>query len=434
MIHHGHMVGRRHRMLAWAALIPTAVLAVQIAGPAQAQAQAPLLAVPAIRPADESQAAEQRMATLLDKRIGNKILGKDVSMVVLDAESGRVIFDQDGSQSQLPASTMKIVTAVTTLASFDPEDSFTTRVLSGRSTNDIVLRCGGDPMLTGADLRSLARQTARSLPRGASVTLFVDDTMFGGPPRAPGWPDDYIPSVAARVSCLAQLGDYSATPSRNAARTFAKALRNQGVKARLGGSGVAPANAKVLAQTSHTVRQAVDRMLLESENNIAEVLFRQVAVARGLPGTWGGGRRAARAVLGELGLDTSGTRLLDGSGLSRRDRVSARFLAEVLRLTRTDPRFTTMYDANAMPRAGMTGTLAASYGRFNTSPSSCAKGRIRAKTGTLFDTIGLAGVATGEDGKDKVFAILVNDRPRRFIALTTRRAVDKVAATITGCW
>ncbi|MFM7145538.1 MAG: D-alanyl-D-alanine carboxypeptidase/D-alanyl-D-alanine-endopeptidase [Actinomycetales bacterium] len=385
-------------------------------------------------PSDESQIAEQRIADLLDKRIVNKILGKEVSMVVLDSESGRLVFERAGSNKQFSASTMKIVTAMTTLATFTPQDSFTTRVMAGKNRKQVVLTCGGDPMLTTNDLRALARQTAQELGKGSSVTVLVDDNDFRGPVRGPGWPKEYISSVAADVSCLAQLGDYSATPSRNAARTFAKALRKQGIKARLGGSGVASANAKVLAQTSHTVRQAVDRMLLESENNVAEVLYRQVALKRGLPGTWAGGRRAAQQVLGELGVSTAGLRLMDGSGLSRRNRVTARFLAEVLRISRTNPRFATMYDGNAMPRAGMTGTLAAKYGRFNTSPSSCAKGEIRAKTGSLFDTISLAGVAQGEDGKDKVFAILVNDRPRKFIPLTTRRAVDKLASTITGCW
>jgi len=385
-------------------------------------------------PLDESQTAEQRIADLLDKRIDNKILGKDVSMVVVDVESGRVVFNRAGSDKQLPASTMKVVTAVSTLANYAPQDTFSTRVLAGKRSDQIVLTCGGDPMLTADDLRALARQTAQELDKGTAVTVLVDDSKFRGNLRGPGWPREYISSVAARVSCLAQLGDYSATPSRNAARAFAKALRKQGIKVRLGGSGKTAAGAKVLAERSHTVQQAVDRMLLESENNVAEVLYRQVALKRGLPGTWAGGRRAAQATLQELGLGTKGMRLLDGSGLSRRDRVTAQFLASVIRLSRTNPRFAAMYDANAMPRAGMTGTLAAKYGRFNTSPSSCAKGEIRAKTGTLFDTISLAGVAQGEDGKDKAFAILVNDRPRRFIPLTTRRAVDKLASTITGCW
>lgn len=429
MPHHGVVITAFCGYRSVRALVGSGLLIALVAiGAPGARASAPLA------PMDESAVAEQRVASLLDKRMNNKILGKDVSMTVIDTESGRVVFDRSGSEGQLPASTMKVITAITTLASFTPEDRFTTQVLAGRAANEIVLTCGGDPMLTANDLRALARQTAAEVGRGARVRVLVDDSKFPGRASGPGWPREYIPSVAARVNCLAQLGDYSANPSRNAARTFTKALRKQGIKAQLVGDGRAASGAKVLAERSHTVQQALARMLLDSENNVAEVLYRQVAIKRGLPGTWAGGRRAAQAVLTELGLATAGQRFADGSGLSRKNRVTARFLAEAVRLSRTDPRFTSMYDAKAMPRAGMSGTLAARYGRYNTSPSSCAKGEIRAKTGSLFDTIALAGIAQGEDGKDKAFAILVNDRPRRFIPLTTRRTVDKLASTITGCW
>ena len=37
-------------------------------------------------------------------------------------------------------------------------------------------------------------------------------------------------------------------------------------------------------------------------------------------------------------------------------------------------------------------------------------------------------------GPERIFAILVNDRPQRYSALSTRQAVDGLTATITGCW
>jgi D-alanyl-D-alanine carboxypeptidase/D-alanyl-D-alanine-endopeptidase (penicillin-binding protein 4) len=128
--------------------------------------------------------------------------------------------------------------------------------------------------------------------------------------------------------------------------------------------------------------------------------------------------------------------LLDGSGLSRKDRVTPRFLIDVLRLARvTDPaRFAVMFEDEAMPVAGRSGTLDDRYGRFVTRQSRCAAGDVRAKTGTLFDTVGLSGVATTSTGRERVFSILVNDRPQRFSTLSTRQAVDGLAATIAGCW
>jgi D-alanyl-D-alanine carboxypeptidase/D-alanyl-D-alanine-endopeptidase (penicillin-binding protein 4) len=177
-------------------------------------------------------------------------------------------------------------------------------------------------------------------------------------------------------------------------------------------------------------------MLNDSENNVAEALYRQVAIARGLPATWAGGREAARQVLADLGIDASGMALLDGSGLSRRDRVSPRFLADVLRMARvTNPApFTAMFASEALPLSGRTGTLDDRYGRFTTKQSRCAQGLVHAKTGTLFDTIGLSGVASATSGGERIFSMLVNHRPQRFSALATRQALDGLAATITGCW
>ena len=69
-----------------------------------------------------------------------------------------------------------------------------------------------------------------------------------------------------------------------------------------------------------------------------------------------------------------------------------------------------------------------------TRHARCAQGAVKAKTGTLFDTVGLSGIATRTDGSERIFSILVNDRPQRVSTLSTRQAVDGLAATVVGCW
>ena len=70
----------------------------------------------------------------------------------------------------------------------------------------------------------------------------------------------------------------------------------------------------------------------------------------------------------------------------------------------------------------------------STSPTICARGRVFAKTGTLFDTVGLAGYAVGSDGRLKTFAVLVHRSGETYSKLTVRRSVDRIAATATGCY
>lgn len=372
----------------------------------------------------------------LTDRLVNPRLGTNVGLLAIDAVTGEVVSDRGSGQLMLPASNMKIITAVTSLAALGSGARFTTRVRAGATPNDIVLEGGGDPLLTTRDLRRLANATAAVLPAGTPLTVHVDDDLFPDTRRAPGWTRSYIPSVAASVEALARLWDYSADPSANAVAVFAKRLQKKGFPVTIGPDADA-GEAAVLAETpGHTVDEAVRIMLRISENNVAEVLYRHVARAAGFEASWDGGRQGAEQVLRNLGIDPSGMALLDGSGLSRKDRVTPRLLVDVLRVARvTNPGpFTLMFEPDAMPVSGVSGTLDDRYGRFTTRNSRCAAGDVRAKTGTLFDTIGLSGVATTDAGPERIFSILVNDRPQRYSALSTRQAVDGLTATITGCW
>ena len=381
-----------------------------------------------------SAAPDPRIDALISKRIDHKWLGDDVGLLAVDAATGEVISDHASGDRMLPASNMKIVTAVTTLATFAPDHRFYTQVRAGATPGELILEGGGEPLLSTTAVRRLANRAAKTIPAGTPVVVHVDDDLFQDPGLAPGWPSGYVPSVVSNVHALARLWDYSRDPSANAANVFIKRLRAKGYQVTLGApmdAGEAP----VIATSKGTsVRDAVRVMLRISENNVAEVLYRQVAVATGHPATWDGSRRAAEAVIAALGIDPTGMSLLDGSGLSRNDRVSPRFLVDVLRVARvTNPApFTVMFEDEALPIAGVSGTLDDRYGRFTTKQSRCAAGVIRAKTGTLHDTIALSGISLSADG-ERIFSILVNDRPERYYPIYTRRAVDGLAATINGC-
>ena len=388
-------------------------------------------------PAPSSEQAESRIDARLTTRLDNPRLGSKVGVIVVDAASGRTVFGRKGTKPLRPASTMKIPTAITALAALGPDTVFRTRTLPGPTPNSVVLQGGGDPLLTTRDLRRLADRTAAALDPAVPVLVHPDTSLFGTPTGAPGWRREYIPSVVSPVTSLARLGDYTRTPTTRAVQPFVDRLRSKGFAVTVA-EQVRPAEgaAPIAEIADHTVRDAVHLMLRDSENNVAEVLYRHVAVAKGQPATWRGGREAAEATLRELGISTKGLALLDGSGLSRKDRLTPASLAAMLRLARVqDPqRFSAVFDDRALPIAGVTGTLDDAFGRFVTKQSRCAKGEVRAKTGTLFDTIGLSGITTARDGQEKVFAILVNDRPQRVAKLATRQAVDGLAATINGCW
>lgn len=181
-----------------------------------------------------------------------------------------------------------------------------------------------------------------------------------------------------------------------------------------------------------TVGQIVTPMLLNSDNEHAEALHRLVAIEAGYGSTWTAASTAQQALLGKEGL--SATALHDGSGLSRSGRLSGLQLARIvanafepgnatqLALLRSD---------TALPVSGRTGTLRSSLGRFTTAQSTCAVGRVHAKTGTLNDAVALSGWTVGADGQVKTFAFVVNGRSA---TLALKQVLDMLAATVTGCY
>jgi D-alanyl-D-alanine carboxypeptidase/D-alanyl-D-alanine-endopeptidase (penicillin-binding protein 4) len=172
-------------------------------------------------------------------------------------------------------------------------------------------------------------------------------------------------------------------------------------------------------------------MLQQSDNDVAEGLHRLVAVKNGFEPSWLGAQQAQASGLAALGVPLT-TPVYDGSGLSRRDRLSPALLATVLAtvMDGSHPNLLGLQHG-AFPVAGVSGTLASSYLRFVTKPTRCAAGLVEAKTGSLSGVISLSGFARGADGNVKIFSFLLNRVPS---TLATRRAVDKLAATVTGCW
>ncbi len=388
-----------------------------------------------------SVSAESRIATLIGSRLGNAALGRTVGIQVADAATGRTIVARNANRALLPASNMKLVTAAGALSVLGEQHQLATTVVAGRSASEVVLVGGGDPLLSSADLRLLAYRTAKTLRASTNppqrLVVRIDDSLFPSPTAAPGWRRGYQPSVVAPVRALTRDLRSSWDTGTDAGRYLAARLATTGLAVTYGGRvWSASWRGAALASTTHTVGAAVRLMLTVSQNDVAENLFRQVALGRGLPSTWAGASAAAQATLIELGVPTAAVALADGSGVSRSDRLTATALTGLLAaaVSPLHPELAQIYFGRALPVAGVSGTLKAHNGRFTTAPSRCARGAVLAKTGTLFDVVSLSGVTTGTDGQLKVFSVLVNNRPQRVSKLTTRRAVDGLAATVHGCY
>jgi D-alanyl-D-alanine carboxypeptidase/D-alanyl-D-alanine-endopeptidase (penicillin-binding protein 4) len=169
-----------------------------------------------------------------------------------------------------------------------------------------------------------------------------------------------------------------------------------------------PPTAKLLAfHDSLPLAEVIRVMNKASDNYVAESLLKTLgAETRTSPGpaTWADGLAAVRAYLASIGIEPGSYRVGNGSGLFAATEVSARQLLTVLRAAHADYRIGPDL-LTSLPTGGIDGTLAR---RWHDQP---AKGRVRAKTGTLEKVLSLAGYIGVESGKPLAFAILVNDIP-----------------------
>lgn len=408
-------------------------------------------------PAAASSAVVARMARLIPLRVAAaKALRGRHAALVLDPATGATIWSTGAGTPMRGASTTKLNTAITSLAVLGTATRFPTRVVTGRNDHEVVLVGGGDPMLTSAQLSSLATATAAAIaarvpaapatppttPTRLRIAVTVDDTLYGPATLASGWPRDYTPDVVSLVRPLVRDLRHSSDTSADAAAYFTgrlsaalvtalKARKDLAPFARYTGRLTAPAGATELARfRGNTSGAALAHMLVVSDNDTAERLFRDNAIALGRPGTWAGAAAAEMATLTRLGVDVRGYSIHDGSGVSRNDRVTARGLVSLLRIAMSPAHPELAPLRGYLPVAGVSGTLA---NRYRSKPTRCAAGRVFAKTGTLHDAIGLAGYARGSDGRLRLFAFL--DVPRSgYSQNATRAAVDLVPTTMTGCY
>ncbi|MGW6460610.1 D-alanyl-D-alanine carboxypeptidase/D-alanyl-D-alanine endopeptidase, partial [Streptomyces sp. NPDC055078] len=180
-----------------------------------------------------------------------------------------------------------------------------------------------------------------------------------------------------------------------------------------------------LAQVhSEPLSALVERMLTDSDNDIAESLARQTAVASGEEASFAGAGRAVRRQLDRLRLPLGGARFADGSGLDRADRVSARLLTALLARAADPARPELRPVLTGLPVAGFNGTLVSRYP--GTSP---ATGLIRAKTGTLTGVGSLSGTVVDPGGRLLAFAFMAGDTPSRDASQT---ALDRLAAALVS--
>lgn len=325
-----------------------------------------------------------------------------VAVMVYDLTTDSTLYTHNHRQHMRPASTQKLITAITALHYLSPRYELQTKLYSkgeveGRTFKGRLYCVGGfDPMFEEADMEAFVT-AVKALEVDTIVgQICADKTMRSSERLGEGWCwDDKNPVLSP---LLYKRNDKFAD-------VLLQQLRKAGIVIVANGSSLVadrecPRDAKVLCRRVHTLPEVLRPMMKESDNLYAEAVFYQLAAIQHPQGAHAKqARRWVKELLSNIGISEEDYRVADGSGLSLYNYTTAEI--ETLLLRFAFQHAGVFHTLNAsLPIAGVDGTLK------KRMKGTRAENVVRAKTGTLTGIYTLAGYATAANGHRLCFAIM----------------------------
>lgn len=296
------------------------------------------------------------------------------------SQNGKISVSKDLDKTFIPASTIKLITTLAALEILGPDYRFTTRIFLDREQN-LYIQGSGDPFLVSEKVTSIARLIA---DRGITKiqNLILDDSNFaleGGVDGSVNSQNPYDANCSAlgvnfntlplnvinsakiissepqtpylplmgrigknlkngqhrvNINAFPDQGTLSNT-LRYCGELFLATLQQQGVQ--ITGEikqGKIPSDIPPLVHyiARETVSDLVRSCLLSSSNFMANQLYLAIGIAKyGVPATWEKSQRTVNAFIRErLHLQGTQVTMVEGSGLSQKNRISPEAMIQVL--------------------------------------------------------------------------------------------------------
>ncbi len=344
----------------------------------------------------------QAMQKGIDKLLESKMFEtSQVGIMVWDLEADSCIYHFRERQLMRPASTMKLVTAITALDKLGGSYQFKTQLKYTGTVENHVLKgdiyCigGMDPRFNTDDMTAFVTSLKDMGVDSIQGNIYADRSMKDADLLGEGWCwDDDNPVLSPLVFGRKD----------NFMDRFLSKLKDAGI-VYLGESVSVkrcPASAFSVCTRFHTMDQILHKMMKESDNLYAESMYYQIAASTGnRPASAKSARSVERQLFRKIGLDPQRCKLADGSGLSLYNYLSAELEVRLLRYAYQNENILPHLKPS-LPVAGVDGTLK------KRMRSGFAHGNVKAKTGTLTGIISLAGYCKAANGHDLCFSIINN--------------------------
>ncbi len=321
-----------------------------------------------------------------------------VGLEVYDLTADSILYKVNEHQMLRPASTMKLLTAITAIDKlggsyqFRTQLYYTGKVEDHTLTGDLYCVGGFDPRFNIDDMNAFVESIRRMGVDTIRGSIIADRSMKDADLLGEGWcwDDDNPPLSPLTIGRNTQFVD-----------RFIRQLVDDGVVLDVRISdGTLPDSAFHLCSRFHSIDQILLRMMKQSDNFYAEAMFYQLAAHQGhRPARAKDAAAIVKRLISKVGLGHRPYRIADGSGLSLYNYLSADL---EVRLLRYAYRNSTVYLhlLPSLPVAGSDGTLR------NRMRGSFAADNVKAKTGTLEGVSALAGYCTAANGHRLCFSII----------------------------
>lgn len=348
------------------------------------------------------------------------------AVLIVDLHNGKVVDEYNADTPLVPASINKVVTIATTLAKTGLDYRYKTKVYLGGKVSDgvldgnLIIEGGGDPTLgtkqapqdadlIGAILKALAKKKVHII----TGNIVIDSSIFPGPSTPAGWHSGDL-AHSYGTGCHGFNWQHNSS-GKSAVKDPQSVFKTQ-LKSALNFAGIelngdtidrGKRGKPIVTLESEPISEIMRYCMKESDNLYAEAFLRTIALQEGKEGTPDQGVDIEKKYWTRKGSPIAGVKFDDGSGLSRSNRMTARFMADVLTKMSSNADF-----ASFMPLAGIEGTLK------NFLKDTPLQDYIALKTGSMNGIQCYAGYMLDDDyAPTHAVVIMVNDMPSSRAAL-----------------
>ena len=298
-----------------------------------------------------------------------------VAVMIVDLHNDSVLESFNATKSMIPASVMKAVTIGSLIGSTGIDYRYSTRVymcgdvVNGVLNGNLLIVGGGDPSLnaqSGPQSGDIVEECVNALKKEGinqiKGDIKVNQSIFPAPSVHPTWAKEDLKygygagcfGINFENNCYIKGSQsYSmANPAVTMIRRIKEACGNAGIA--IDGITLNDSNSRklIVDHSSATIDEIMRHCMRVSDNLYAESMLRTLAMVEGQSATTANGVELENKMWRGKNLSFNGVNIVDGSGLSRTNRMTATFLTDVLKEMSGNVDYVSFF-----PLAGQEGTL-----------------------------------------------------------------------------